>query len=547
MEFWKRTWSHRRLTDDLRHTHDTRELTVVDGYDVIVIGGGLGGLTAAGLVAQAGRKTLLIERNDDVGGAASTYKVGDLVVEASLHETSDPHDPIDPKHHVLARLGVLDAVEWVPTRAVYEVRGGPVGEPFVLPEGFAEARYALVERFPSAAAGIGSVLGDMERIATGLGRLSRGRHAFHNPIEGLSALARLGPVVKGWRLSVAQRFDRAFGGNEAVKCVLAANLPYYHDDPAALWWVLFAVAQGGYLASGGRFVRGGSQRLSDALGKALKSAGGEIMLGRAVTEIMIDRTGRPSGVAHTRSKGGERIEVAAPTIVSNAAPAVVANMLPRSAQRCFWSRYAGRRLSISLFSATFGLSVRPAELGLTSYSTFLLPRWMTQLSDYRTTGAMMAVMPEDAMPPMAVVDYSAIDSGLGGPPYPVSVVGVDRTANWSGLDGTAYDAKRTGWRGAIIGAIDREFPGFADKVIASTFNTASTISAYLNAPEGAIYGFAPLPPSRPIWKGPEQSPTTPIHGLYLASSYAGNGGFTGAILAGAAAADHVLLDRKATA
>jgi all-trans-retinol 13,14-reductase len=45
---------------------------MAEGYDVIVIGGGLGGLTAAGLVAQAGRKTLLIERNHDVGGAAST-------------------------------------------------------------------------------------------------------------------------------------------------------------------------------------------------------------------------------------------------------------------------------------------------------------------------------------------------------------------------------------------------------------------------------------------------------------------------------------------
>ena len=79
-----------------------------DRYDVIVIGAGLGGLTAAALIAQAGRKTLLIERNYGVGGAASTYKSGDLVVEASLHETSDPHDPVDPKHHVLAKIGVLE-------------------------------------------------------------------------------------------------------------------------------------------------------------------------------------------------------------------------------------------------------------------------------------------------------------------------------------------------------------------------------------------------------------------------------------------------------
>jgi phytoene dehydrogenase-like protein len=133
---------------------------MAEGYDVIVIGGGLGALTAA-VVARAGRKTLLIERNHDVGGAASTYRAGNLVVEASLHETSDPWDPIDPKHDVLARLGVLDQVEWLPTGAIYEVRGGPIGEPFVLPEGFTPARRALVGRFPSARAGIGSGIADL--------------------------------------------------------------------------------------------------------------------------------------------------------------------------------------------------------------------------------------------------------------------------------------------------------------------------------------------------------------------------------------------------
>ena len=238
---------------------------MTNDYDVIVIGGGLGGLTAAALIAQAGRRTLLIERNREIGGAASSYQVGNLFVEASLHETSDPHDPIDPKHHALARLGVLDDVEWVPTGSMYEVRGGPIGEPFVMPDDFSKAKSALVERFPSVAAGIRSVFGDMERIATGLGILSKGRRAFQNPMEGLSAIVRLGPMVKGWRFSLADRFNQAFDSNEAVKCALAANLPYFHDDPDGLWWILFAVAQGGFLASGGRYIKGGSQRLSRAL------------------------------------------------------------------------------------------------------------------------------------------------------------------------------------------------------------------------------------------------------------------------------------------
>jgi phytoene dehydrogenase-like protein len=513
---------------------------MAQSYDVIVIGAGLGGLTAAALLARAGRKTLVVERNESVGGAASTYKAGDMLVEASLHETSDPGDPIDPKHSILARIGILDAMEWVPTGAIYEVRGGPVGQPFVLPDGFAAARAALADRFPFAKSGIATVLGDMERIAVGLGTLSRRREAFRNPREGFGALFKLAPMVRDWRRSVTQVFDRAFGGNEALKCALAANLPYWHDDPDALWWILFAVAQGGYLASGGRYVRGGSARLSKALADATKRAGSEIVLGRHATEIRLDADGCPSGVVHVDRNGGEPVEARAPIIVANAAPAVVAAMLPSSARDRFWATYAGQPLSISLFSATFGLSVRPSALGFRTYSTFLLPPWMKTLSDQRRSAALLGAAPGHEHPLMTVVDYSSIDSGLGGPPYPVSVVGVDRLANWMGLDKAAHDAKREQWRKAIVAAIDREFPGFASHVVASVFNTALSMHNYLNAPEGAIYGFAPLPPSAPIWRGTGRSAKTPIRGLYLASSYAGSGGFTGAILAGGNAADLVV-------
>jgi phytoene dehydrogenase-like protein len=509
-------------------------------YDVVVIGSGLGGLTAAALLAQAGRKTILIERNHGVGGAASTYKAGDLVVEASLHKTSDPRDPIDPKHRILKNIGVLDKLEWIPSGPLYEVRGGPIGDPFILPEGFAAARAELCHRFPSARAGIHSVLGEMEQLATGLGILSRGREVFRKPAEAVLALVKLAPFVKGWRLSLSERFQHGFKGDEAVKCALAANLAYWHDDPDTLWWILFGVAQGGYLASGSRFVKGGSQRLSNAIARAFRAAGGELVLHRAVTTITMGSDGRPVGVVHERRDGGDGNEVIAPIIVSNAAPAIVATMLPEPARSIFWERYANRRLSMSLFSATFGLSLRPSELGLRAYATFLFPDWMKRLCDYKYSAALMKRLSTSSRPPVTIVDYSAIDSGLGGPPYPVAVVGPDELSHWGSLEPAAYEAKRRLWRDAVVETVDRQFPGFAATILTGVFSTASTMRKYLNSPGGAVYGFAPLPPSTPFWRGLENSPQTPITGLYLASSYAGSGGFTGAILAGSAAAERAM-------
>src|SRR6202521_4172806 len=192
-------------------------------YDVVVIGAGLGGLTAGAILARAGRKVLVIERNNSVGGAASSYKSGDLFIEGSLHLTSDPHDPRDPKHRALTRAGVIDAVKWIPSGTFYEARGGPLGQPFVLPDNFDAARRALTERFPEARAGIDRLLGEMERIASAAGTLSQGSAAFRNPLRSLGALSKLVPALADWRLSLSQKLDQVFGDNEAVKCALVAN------------------------------------------------------------------------------------------------------------------------------------------------------------------------------------------------------------------------------------------------------------------------------------------------------------------------------------
>src|SRR6185312_774417 len=135
-------------------------------YDVVVIGAGLGGLTTGAILAREGRKVLVIERSNSVGGAASSYKSGELFVEGSLHETSDPQHPRDPKHDVLTRAGVIDKVTWVPAGAFYQARGGPIGQPFLMPDNFEAARQALSARFPEARRGIDQLLGEMQLIVT---------------------------------------------------------------------------------------------------------------------------------------------------------------------------------------------------------------------------------------------------------------------------------------------------------------------------------------------------------------------------------------------
>ena len=507
-------------------------------HDAVIIGAGLGGLTAGAILARAGRKVVVIERSNSVGGAASSYKAGDLFVEGSLHETSDPRDPRDPKHDPLTKAGVLDAVTWVSADAFYTVRGGPVGAALTVPDNFDAARCVLTERFPEARDGIARLLGEMQQIASAAGTLSRGRAAFRNPLQAFGALRDLRPAIRDWNLSLAQKLDRTFGGNEAVKAALAANLAYYHDDPATTWWVYFAVAQGGYLLSGGHYVQGGSQRLSSALARAIRNAGGEVLLRRVVSAIAADENGRVTGVTHTAKDGSDPQTVDAVRVISNAAPETLAAMLPKASAAKLTAAYGNRPPSISLFALTLGLAKPPRAFGITGYSTQLLPDWMTRFGDYARGTSLMAGEPGERMPPLAVVDYAAIESGVPAPPYVLSVVGPDALSNWQDADQDAYRARRARWQDAIVAYLDGIYPGLAQAVVASSFNTAQSIKGYLGTPQGAVYGFAPVPRSLSDFR--QQTPATPVPGLYLSSAYTGFGGYTGVIQSAGVCADVIL-------
>jgi all-trans-retinol 13,14-reductase len=506
-------------------------------YDAIVIGSGLGGLTAGALFAHAGHRVLVLERNESFGGAATTYHKGAMTIEASLHETTDPRTTPDPKGEIFSALDLYEDIEFVPVDDFYEVRCPLIGAPLTIPHGIDSLGDRLIERFPREADNI-------HRFIAQVGSVQKAMQFFMEKHDGLWWLGhgaelpfRLWPILRDLRSSVSEVMQRYFGDNEAIKIALAANLHYYADDPDQMWWLFYAVAQGGFFHGGGHYLKGGSQVLSDRLVNRICAAGGHALAGQAAVQILLGEAGEVTGVRYRRRGGGDDSVALAPIVFANASPHAVEPMLPETERDSFMAPYRDKPVSISLFSMTLGLNRRPAELGLTAYSTELIPNWLERLSDLKSCGALLGDMPGDRLPPLGVVDYSHIDSGLiDGELYPVNVVGVDELANWEGLNDDDYRSRKNAWLDAVIQRLDAEWPGFADAVEQREFATARTMREYLNTPGGALYGFAPNVPQSMLLAGPPRTPKTTIPGLWLASSFAGAGGFTGAMSAGGAAA-----------
>jgi phytoene dehydrogenase-like protein len=87
------------------------EETLNKNWDIIVIGSGMGSLTAASLLANDGAKVLVLERNYLPGGCVSSYYRKGFVFEAGATTLVGLDDHM-PLQFLLEKTGIsIDAIE----------------------------------------------------------------------------------------------------------------------------------------------------------------------------------------------------------------------------------------------------------------------------------------------------------------------------------------------------------------------------------------------------------------------------------------------------
>jgi all-trans-retinol 13,14-reductase len=500
-------------------------------FDAIVIGSGLGGLVAGGLAARSGRRVLVLEKNPTCGGAAGVYTVGELTIESSLHEI-DGLDRNDPKLPIMERLEVPAGVRFIEVGDLWEVRGPALGEPFVMPAGLEAGRQATAQRFPRHRAAVNEYFDRVAELRNALALAVR--HQRDSRWMVSKGLRTLWPFIRQQRLSLARVLEDLFGSDEAVKQALCANLIYYADDPERMWFPHWAVAQGSYHSGGGHYPYGGSKQLADHLVRLIEASGGQVETGRRVTRILLDG-GQVAGVEHEAARVNGSRDVCierAPLVFGNAAPHMLAEMLPSETRRRFMAPFAKRPLSVSLWTISLGFARKPRELGVERYSTAVFPGPLRELAG----PAALPTGGSNGRPPHYIfVDYSSVDTGLAEkPPYLGTLVGLDRTENWDGLSASESGERRERFMDTMVAALEREYPGLAGEIVQRQLTTARGAANYLGTPTGAIYGFYPERRRQVV------DARTRVPGLWLASAFVGLGGYSGAMIGGGWAAKAAL-------
>jgi len=478
-------------------------------YDVVIIGGGLGGLTAGAKLSKEGKKVLLLEQHNVPGGCATTYRHRDFRIEVGLHEM-DGFKAGNFKQKIFSDLEVFGHVRFPEAPHFYRaVLDG--GRDVTLPHDIAAARDLLTGLYPEERSGL---------------------EAYYFRMENYRKYKPAGEAEQ--QESIGAFLDRSIR-DESLKLILLGNLMAFSDDPYLLAMDYYAQAQGTFYQSGGVFIEGGSQSLSDYLSGYISAHGGTVLMRHLAEEIMVEGD-RCTGVKYRSLKDGSEHRVEARFVVANAAlPQVAERLLPPEAGRPILEATASRPPGASLFTLYMAFSKPLKELGNPCYCTCVYGPEVRAQRDIGPNSRGYF-----GKKTFVLTDYSHIESGLS--PEGTSVaalVAEDYLSYWEGLDPATYKHRKEEVTRSFLGRLESLIPGFRNHLVWYDAATARTIERYTLNTEGAVYGYAQLP-------GPRARPGfIPLKNLYIASAWDKfGGGFSGVIYSGYFAAMDLLRSER---
>jgi all-trans-retinol 13,14-reductase len=490
-------------------------------YNAIIIGGGLGGLTAGATLSKLGKKVLVLEQHYIPGGCATTFKRKEFVMEVGLHEMDGLFDK-DPKVEIFDMLEVNKFVKFEQVPELFHLTSDELD--FTFPHGTKIAQTLLLEKFPTEQKGIKAFFKLINGVLIETPKIPRvkWKSIFIFPLMPV-----LFPnVVKASKISVGHWLDQHIE-NEELKLILTTNLLYYGDDPYSMSLLYFSLAQASYIGGGGHFIKGGSQKLSDYLAQYIQNNGGQVLLGKKVENIQVEN-GKANGVQFRDACNiaGESVTVYAEAIIVNAAIPNLVKMLPEEYKTLLEDKIENLKEACSLFSIYMGFDIDLKKFGVKHYSTFFYGENVKSLKDVK--GNYQGDWNKKAF---VFVDYSQVDSGLAPSGKSVGVIcTADYLAEWEGLSNAEYKAKKEKVAQSFLQRLEIYFPGILKHLVYYEAGTAKTIQKYTLNPKGTPYGYAQTPSQSGLAR---ISAHTPVKNMYFASAWSfPGGGFTGAILSG---------------
>lgn len=433
---------------------------VDESYDVIVIGGGLGGMTAAKRLADAGRSVLLVESYSRLGGYATWFKRRGHVFDVALHAFPVGMQKTLRKYwskELAARVIQLPRIR------------------------FENPEFSFTTTFET---------NDFKRIL---------KEKFGIPEEQTEAFfeaCRSMDYYQGTQETTREFFERHFPGRLDVMRVLLETVTYATgtnlDDPAMVYAIVFS----NFAQKGTCSFRGGTDYLLAEMQRLLLEAGVDILLRTKVDAIeVVD--GRVTGISAAGLNASARAVISNANLKATALELVdMETIYPPFVEEM-------QQVPLSVSVAQVYMGVKPGET---------IPEVADILFSSKEPQYDAAAF--RAFPPRSI-SYSFYYPNHIRPDYDGTEVVASMCADyadWEGLDGEAYTAKKKQLADAILEDLSRYIPGIAEKLDHIEVATPLTLQRFTGHWRGASFGT-----KFPGFLAAEKLPTI-VKGLYHCGS-----------------------------
>lgn len=499
--------------------------------DAVVIGSGLGGMSAAAYLAATGMRVELLERYSVLGGSSHVFRRrGRWEFDCGVHYIGDC-GPGGQVPTLLRGLGLDEHVDFLPLDPDgFDTIVGPDLE-LRAPHGWDAYLENLCAAFPGEERALRRFVGVMRT----LGAAFADRATALSSRKEMARAARRAGLSAAWLMAPYATLLAACGLQPrtilalSVQCGVVASTPF-----GATVGTMVGFLQG-YVGRGAWYPRGGGQMLSAAFAEVVHAHGGRIRVGAEVDRILVEGS-RARGV---RLTDGEVVR--ADTVVSDAdiirtyRDLVGREHLPRAMRL----RVDNWRMSRPLINGCFGVEIDIQSTPNCNY--FAIPNWddahsllglgrmAHDLFSRRRDASDRASWAQDfaARQPMFVQCSTRRDpdntrsAPAGHAAIEVQTIVPDSPRLW-GVEG--HDTRAGTYRGeeeyqemkqlvteGMLARLDQVYPGSSSRVKLAELGTPASQTRFTATTDGSAFGLEPntlqFGPLRPGVR-------TPIEGLF---------------------------------